>query len=1830
MTGAQYPPSSVRSSIATRRALSLRLFRSVLIGIAITFLFSCIELGLLWLFNPFNLPGRDSSQRFALLVGLPMHLPLLWLVPLIEVVVISIGTFAAMKPLAILAYIRDARKAQERYRTSYTSLASLAVLYRTPVVYYKYTPDPTTSMQEKEMFITELMDQRLDTSLLLLGATGAGKTLALQHCQYLALQQRSALRRGRNKIPIYIPLKYYSLYLKAIQYNNLLNADQANGSGQSDDVQQATFLAYLLESDLPGIQHLRPYLKKLLEQGRLLLLCDGLDEVDPHYQAAITTELADLLLVTQNRFVITCRELDYLEQQDLVTLVNEGHIGRALMKPLQLEQIREFIEQYIEDQHGGWQHTAGQILQLIEHSRLRYLCTNPLMLFILLEIIDTIGIERGKELDTRGLLLQEYGIQLVEQTQKQPTWKKEAPADSDIVQVLISIACAARWSGDSYALNVPISVRKGRHDEALAEGLVAWLNEHPPKGAARAEVLPLAYDLATLARILNFTQEAGLIEISSHGELSFRHPLFVDYWVAEYFSNDAADKQSSFAALTDDLLARVEYWSNPVALWAGLVDNPMQLADWFIKVGLKQAKDATSTTGKMTMPVDVTTPSLWQALTLSLICIGVSWIPPQAGVQRESALSTHLNIMLTNVISNLTSRDELARLFLRCAGEGAQEIYYALIPLLTAEGIEEFLALLDVTIVPELLFTYLCDTVDRVQFEAQVKRLCRILWHFGENAVIYAAQLSEPASTRSMRLRAAAINILGGTQTRSAVEPLIARLADQEQFIVERAINSLLRLGPELSLLPLLQELENRTPDPLTHRVHKAILTIFARYLEEKDLQKRLSVTQYQRIVESIIYILSSNYAPEAQIQQQAQKLLIHLASGQVSSSTMLNAAPVRATPTTPTTPTTLTTSTSAASTVHTEQVEADAVSVATNTVEQMVINLLIKYLSSADEMLVSNVMRALQEIGNTATPYMLEYLRQKAPEIVRMRLVEIVKNVHDTRSLPDLLRLVADHSLLVQQQVEAALRSYSPASIPGLIDLVLTDQSELVAERAAYILSEIGESVVVLVSQAMAHIVPGRTRLLVQVAARLHDERTLPVLINLARNGQEDSLLTIAVIRALSEFPMREVVKPLLGVLANPQPQIYEEAIDALSALNGIALEGLINALDVQEETPSTPRIRRALLGMVPFPGEDLVRAIKKASNAQVRQIMIVLRMQGTDAAYVLVQHLFDEDQRVRGYVRQTLADMAGALVVPALLEVLNFPTWREGVADFLLKYPEAMSPLVNLLSDPERSEAALAILPRFGPAILTPLISGLSDSRQVVQEYAQHIIVILVRQQPAALVQVVRLFSASLPLRAHEALMEVLTNDLVGVSIPALLDGLEDAHLVEHVSEALVRLTRRPDLQRRVLDGLLAALRKEDRRRGAEITLIKVGAPAVYSVGELIIDQNPTVAQAARDILREIGAPALSFIWAAHGDTSNRARRDAAMKVFHSMPTDAIKNALVELLSSEKSQDIAMAQALLLERIHDEVTLPQASHEMIPSLLEYVQIHDREVTSLRIIALLLLLGGEVVVKHLVDVLYDHPDHHEQLTHVFLFLGEEAHAALREILNDIHAPARLRGEAISVLGLLGPFKEVYEYAQSLSSYGLANNRTGILNPDQLTVSLRALGSLLASGDWDIPTLQNLRRITSEGSYQHELYQVLLGWSYGSELIRIQNDLQKEREARKSEIVNLTARIVQDREHIHELEDQLEQAHHEHGLRGDELFQVTQEREAMRKNFNQAIQEREAYRVNLDKALSEREVFRSSLEQALQMQQALQAEITQLQSYNNLLQQQLNHLRGSP
>lgn len=1791
------------------------LARSLLAGILLTLLLTCIELGLFWFINPNHLLGTGVAHQLPMLLALPVHFPVLWLMPLIELAGTTVAAFMATQPLALRAYLREVQREQERYRIAHTSLTAFAHAYNTSVTYYPNTTNssnPDLQTQAQTVSLLNVLQQQ-EGHLLLLGGSGVGKTLAL-HLYLAEIARQGWTRvRSRDTIPAYIPLQDYSAFLLSVVKESADHAGNAgNSSNPREVIERATLLDFLYETRLPAMHHLRPHLNTLLKQGRLELLCDGLEGVASAYRAQVSRQLANLMMITQDRFVIAAREADYAESQQLVDLVDGGFAAQAMIFPLSSQAMRECIEQYIEAQNNGWHYTAGQLMQIITTTRLRYLCANPLLLFTWLEMIAATTIDRAKVLDTRGRLLQAYVMQSIVRERQQPVWRTETPpAAEDVERFLSIVACAARWSGAFNAIplmpynnHTPHGTEHTR-DEVVAAALLAWLDEHPAHSAFSREQLPQTFDQQAVALMLRFAQSAALISINAAGILSFRHEMIAAYFCAEYFlaldsangvdntGNANSNRPVPTSSITQQFLSNLSQWSEVVALWASLLDNPTDLAEYFIALGMLGGSGGSR-------------QSILSALALSLICVGVAWRLPQAeatqnmqAAQAMQAAQLPMRIIdgMTAVVRNATARDQLAQLFTLCAEEGGQEIYRSLPSLVMVEGIEEFLPLLDKTIVTDLLFTQLVETADIFAYDAYVRRLCRVLGMLGNSAVERAGALSQPASARSLRLRAAAVNILGGTHEASAVPPLIALLNDSTSAIVDRATHALIRLGPSLTLEDIASVLENTAGG---EQAHHASLAILERFLSDKTtknlaavkpetapVEPRAQSLYNVRILHTIIAILAAPYASEPAIQQQAKAILIRLGQQGSAGLALVDIQP----------------------------------NMQPTSIAYMLIGLLTRYLLSNDDTMVRNSMQVLEQIGDDAIPTLLEQLNQQnsqMPEIVRVRIVELLRTIHDSRALPAILRLLADPSLLVQQQVALTLHAYQPDSIDGLIDTVLSGDNDMVAEKAAHMLGDMGMPTVEPILQFLSQLIPvvsshldaRRIRLLVFILERIHDTRAIPVLVRVLTTAQPEPLLAVAVIHALSQFQDIQVVLPLIATLEHSNPQVYEEAIDALSRLGDLAFRDLVAALDIGQETTATPRIRRGVLGMNPFPAERLITALQQSDRGathrtfQVQQILAILRAQGAEAAQVMVNHLFDNDTRLREYMRHALSEMPPAIVVPALLEALDHQAWREGLAEMLLNYPQAIPPLVALLGDMDRSDAALAILPRYGAMILPSLISALDNANLVIQEQTQGIIATLVRQDASVVSQVVRLFATALPLRAHEALLEVLTNELADVSIPALLDGLEDAHLIEDVSIALARLANKRSAQPEVFQGLLDALRNEERRRGAEAALIKISGPVVQPVGALITDLDQEVAAAAQHVLGAIGVPALPFIWAAHGDTSNRPRREAAMNVFHGMPTDVIKDALVQLLSSELADDMSMALSLLVERIHDESTLPAAHQEMVPTLLEYVQIHEGERISMRIAALLTLLGGASVVNHIVQILYALPEEYmypEQLLSILFFLRRESENVLVSLLNDPHAPTQLRAEAIALLGMMGRSKDVVDYAQSLSNYGLAAGRNNVLYADQLTIALRALGSLLMSGNWDITTLIAMRRSYRAGTPQHELYSVLLGWRYEPELASLQNALQNERDSHRRELMVLTARIVSDQDQIADLENQLIQIREEHGQRSDELYQTTQEREAIRGRLDQATREK----------------------------RALQDQIAQLQSDNLQLVRELEALRSA-
>ena len=1797
-----------------RRVALSRLLRNILIGVGIAILLTCIE-GALWIFNPFLLFGNDHPRNLSTVFSNLAHTPFLWLALLIQLIAVCAVIHFTDKPLALRRYIRDVQKAQEQYRALYTPLKSWSDIYETSLTSYQDFPDLSVPGKVQHVSVLEQAQDLVRSSMtvqshqLILGAPGAGKSAILYFYRFSILQRPRPLIFGSDKIPIYIPMWKYNLYLD-IQTIGI--------SGEKLGVGAQPLLDFLYSSDLSGINHLRPFLHRLAAQGRIIFLCDGLNEIDEMYQAAVSVELAEMMGQNQNQLVLTCREVDLQQQPQLTQAVVENLVVRSYINPLDDEHVRSFVERYIGEQDAGkkWRHTAGQVMEVINRSRLCDHCTNPLMFFALMEVIDGIGVNRGKKIDTRGKLLRAFVKHLILHEMSQPQWSNTALDEHEILIFLGELACAARWTNSSNAIQIPaVDKMKGLRIEDLAVGLHSWLSEHPAQcplvivsvlqyAKSRSDsqddiiqpftdTLHEPYSQEKLVKLLQFAQSASLIEICPGGKVSFRHELISAYLVAEYFVALGEAKMMSATSNTvvhahaDQWEVRVQFIT-PIALWAGLLDDPEGYALRFTLLG--QQNPAFNL----------------EALTSGLVCIGVANFPPQADDAHPLVLASQLTESLVEVVQDKQSCTMLARLFTHFALEGADEIYQSLYPLLMVEGIEEIVTSLNADVVLELLFKQLCAVVDIAEYEAMVKRLVRVISHFGVVGIPRAAELSRLSPGRSGRLRSAAINILGGTNERDAVEPLIFCLHDSNQSIVGRAANALIRLGPELSFTRLVQELEDHAPTADREQVHWTVLHILERYQNEPDTARELTPSQHLRLVSVLLHVLTSNYAQEDQ--QKAQEMLVR-------------------------------------------QARDAGVSPA----GERAVEYLIQNLSSDINPMARASLKTLKEVGTPATPYLLEQLKPQTPEMMRMRIVEVLAEVHDPRALPYLLRCLDDPALLVQQQIAVALHTYAPESIPGLIDSVLHSESDLVATRAEQILGDIGDEATTPLIQSLTPVVAGRTHLLVQVHERIRNPQAIPALIALLENpkqsSQVDQTLQIAVVHALGQFPDERVVAPLLGMLASPNPLIYEGAINALSCLEDVALNGLIAALDGEVEGQELPenfsreagkfedaqnivlasRIERAVLGMARFPGERLLEVLEHGSDVQAQHATNIFLSKGLEAAQVLVRNLFHPNSRIQNYVRYILREMNGQVIVPALLEVLDHPEppWRALITELLLKHPrEALPPLVGLLDEDERGDAAEVILLEFGPVVFEYLISGLDSLNNRTQERSRHIVVTLVLEMPELVHEVVQLFNLAPPRRAYETLIDLLTNQLVDISIPALLEGLEDAHLIGATSEALVLLVNKDNTHSDlVINELLDALRMGQRQHGAEITLVEIGEKAVPGVGNLIIDPDPPVAKAAQNILCEMGVPAFSFIWAAHSDTTNRARRTAARSIFRRMRTVVIKDELVQLLKSSDPDDISMALALLIERINDETIQADSEHEMVPALLEHVQTHGDERASLRIIALLLLLGGNVVIDHMTDVLYNYPNHQQLLVFAFLLLGDEGVEALLEILYDPDAPTLLRAEAASLLGILAPNADIREYASMLSEYGLWAGRSvglsDVLHPDRYAISLRALGGLLTGGHWDATELQNLQRHSQEHSAERELYDILLGWRYNPQITMLENDLQHEREEHKQNIVKFSQEIMDLHVQNSSLEEELEQIRQEHGSQGDELDQAKKKIEELQHSLNLTIKEKQSIQDNVQRATQERQTLRNSLQEITHEKDALELQVTQWRHYADQLEQGL-------
>ena len=194
--------------------------------------------------------------------------------------------------------------------------------------------------------------------LMVLGQPGAGKSTFLRRIGLEALK-RDDSGYGHNCIPVFLELKRFNT--------------------GTVDIEQAI----AREFETCNFPDPARSAKRLLEDGKLLVLLDGLDEVPTQQMDQAITQIQDFCdRYSQNRFIASCRTAARIRFSQFVDVI---------MADFDEEQIQQFITNWFRsknDQELGTAQKCWELLQEPEYASTRELAQTPLLLTFLCLVFD--------------------------------------------------------------------------------------------------------------------------------------------------------------------------------------------------------------------------------------------------------------------------------------------------------------------------------------------------------------------------------------------------------------------------------------------------------------------------------------------------------------------------------------------------------------------------------------------------------------------------------------------------------------------------------------------------------------------------------------------------------------------------------------------------------------------------------------------------------------------------------------------------------------------------------------------------------------------------------------------------------------------------------------------------------------------------------------------------------------------------------------------------------------------------------------------------------------------------------------------------------------------------------------------------------------------------------------------------------------------------------------------------------------------------------------------------------------------------------------------------
>ena len=319
--------------------------------------------------------------------------------------------------------------------------------------------------------------------LVIIGQAGSGKSTTLQYLAYNLLQDD-------NKIPFYFPLKEYT------SRESLLNQ---------------------IASEV-GIETV--YVKKMIAEGKAILLLDGLNEV-------IREEERRNLIIEINSIKAQYKNCLFALTTRVSILQHQFELPVFELQPLSDKQIEEFVRK-----NSSINLNLFETLKLTQ-PRFIELCRNPLILKMLCSVMSDKNINIP---ETKGLLIESFINNILQREQF-----KNTTFSSDKLNFFL--------------LEIGYQTRSESKVSFPLEDILTVISK------ASAEIDPLVDRLG----IINSLVDINFL-VRNKNQISFRHELY-----QEFFAAKGLLKKSSIESI--GILFNKKEWEEPLLLYFGLTNQ---------------------------------------------------------------------------------------------------------------------------------------------------------------------------------------------------------------------------------------------------------------------------------------------------------------------------------------------------------------------------------------------------------------------------------------------------------------------------------------------------------------------------------------------------------------------------------------------------------------------------------------------------------------------------------------------------------------------------------------------------------------------------------------------------------------------------------------------------------------------------------------------------------------------------------------------------------------------------------------------------------------------------------------------------------------------------------------------------------------------------------------------------------------------------------------------------------------------------------------------------------------------------------------------------------